>query len=350
MSSRTLTQTKTNLRVTVGDLTGRRLAEINPELKVISWRRNKVAKIPIAMSRGDTHLTEPNLRPGNRILIEFDNGLPPWGGIIDPPSKWTLDTYKTNGYSAEQLLFHRQTDRGRYFDAARASYIFKSVLEEAEAFVPEIIEIGSIQDEAELYYPDYHFESLMKVAESLVNLAGIDFWIRPALVEGRIVFYAHMAQQRGSLKSGVLLQEGLNIAEITLDEQGPVQNDWATAGSGQGWGDQRIYSAARDASSVSRYGLRQAAGIFSSIVDQATLDSNTAALLAASKQPGNRWAIEVQNAKPALFAAYDIGDIVRLVAPSFGWNGFDGYVSVEARYFDPLTEECVLVVEEDRTV
>ena len=76
----------------------------------------------------------------------------------------------------------------------------------------------------------------------------------------------------------------------------------------------------------------------------------TQALLEASKKPGKRWSIEVQNVKPALFSSYDVGDSVRLVAPSFGWDGFDGFISIEARYYDPTTRECVLVVEEDQTV
>jgi hypothetical protein len=336
--------------VTLGTRSGRRLAEINPVLNVISWRRNGVSKMPIQMARDDVHLTRDNFNPGNRLLVEFDNGLPAWGGIVDPPSRWTLDNYRTTVCSAEQLLLTRQTDRGRYFTEATPSYIFGSVLTEAENFAGTVVEIGSLEDAGAVYSPEYHLESLLGVAESLVSLTGVDFWLEPRLIAGEIRFLVYMKPRRGSVKPKVVLQEGLNIAEITLDEQGPIINHWVTAGSGSGWGDDRIYSEARDEASVSRYGLRQGTGIYSDIVLNATLDIKTQALLEASSKPGNRWSVEVQNVKPALFASYDVGDSVRLVAPSFGWDGFDGFVRVDARYFDPTTEECVLIVEEDRSL
>ena len=338
------------VRVQVGTKEGRRLAEISPNLNVVSWRRNGVSKMPIQLVRGDSRLKEANFRPGNLVYIEFDNGLPPWGGVIDPPSQWTLDHFKTTAYSGEQLLDFRQTDRGRYFEDQTASAMFRKALQEAESYSGNVVKIGAMEDGGYAFGAEYHFDSLLAIAESLVDLASVDFWVEPRIERRKICFYVHMKQWRGVVRPRVVLQEGLNIADITMEEQGPIINHWVTAGSGSGWGDDRIYSQDRDLDSINKYGLRQGTGIYSGVVYQSTLDIKTQALLEASKKPGKRWSIEVQNVKPALFSSYDVGDTVRLVAPSFGWNGFDGYISIEARYYDPTTRECVLVVEEDQTV
>lgn len=69
-------------RLLVADLTGTVLTELKPRLEKVSWVENDVGQMTFALAKTDPKLQERYLRFGNRVLVEFDNGLPPWGGVI----------------------------------------------------------------------------------------------------------------------------------------------------------------------------------------------------------------------------------------------------------------------------
>ena len=75
----------TYIRGIVGDRSGRVLAELTPEWGPISWRLNDVGQASFRIAASDPKATVHNLRFGNRLYIDFDNGLPPWGGVIWTP-------------------------------------------------------------------------------------------------------------------------------------------------------------------------------------------------------------------------------------------------------------------------
>lgn len=337
-------------RVLIGNTYGDLISEIEPaEIDVVQWRLNNVASFKLKMARNDPKLTEDNFRPGNRLLLEFTNGLPLWGGIIDPPRQWTADYFETQVYSAEYLLTFRHTDRGRYFSKASPGHIFRSVLTEAFDLFPLRMNLGDVYEGRPLHSPEYHFKKLEEIlSKSLPQIADTDYWVEPRLEDNRIVFYAHHFLRRGAVKENVMLYDGQNIADLELVEQGPIVNWWDLAGQGTGWGNDRVYSHSRDVESMAKYGLRQDSAIFSDISEQATLDDMAEFLLKQTKDPLRRWSLTALNVKPALFSSYDIGDTVGLYAPDAGFDGYNGGVRLLARNYDD--GKCVLVVEEDAEV
>jgi hypothetical protein len=284
---------------------------------------------------------------GNRVFIEFDNGLPPWGGVLDMPDTWTLDDYEASGWSAEKLLESRQTDRGRYFDQASPGYIFSSVIQEAKDFHAFQLDVGHVDTVDAKLSPSYHFNDLLYIAQkSLHQMAGTDFWVEPYRENGRILFRAHLFGSRGSIRQDVALIEGQNLASLKLVRQGPVVNWWDVAGAGSGWADERLIVSVYDEESIAQYGLRQSSKVVSDISEIETLQLTAENLLKESKFPRNRWSAKVANRKPALYVDYEVGDRVRLIAPSFQWDGFNGFVRVLSRNFDPKSGDVALVIEE----
>jgi hypothetical protein len=334
------------VRATLADQFGRPIADVSPALGVISWKLNTSTKVPLSFPKSDSKLIRANFQPGNRILMEFDNGLPAWGGVLDMPDTWTLNDYEASAWSPEKILETRQTDRGRYFDQAEPGYIFRSVITEANDFSPFAVEIGQIDEMEVRISPDYHFENLLEVAKSLNGMTGVDFWVEPLRISKQVVFRAHLYEMRGNLKNNVALVEGRNLSELKLVRQGPIVNWWDVVGGGSGWADDRLMTTVYDEESIAQYGLRQNSRIISSIKVMETLERTAERLLADSVKPRNRWSAKVVNLEPALFDSYDVGDRIRLEAPNFQWDGFNGYVRVLARNYDPITGDVVLVIEE----
>ena len=108
----------------VASRSGRILAELKANIRSISWRLNKVGKVEFEVSTLDPKAAETNLRYGNRVLFEFENGLPNWGGVIEPPRTWDRGVIKVTALSGEQLFKFRTTDKGRYFTNASVGAIF----------------------------------------------------------------------------------------------------------------------------------------------------------------------------------------------------------------------------------
>ena len=89
--------------------------------------------------------------------------------------------------------------------------------------------------------------------------------------------------------------------------------------------------------------------LYSDVSEMPTLAKHAQARLAQSAYPLRRFGLTVVDAEPGTFAAYDVGDIVRLTAASVSW-GYDGRVRLVAREFRPEAGVCQLAVDEFREV
>ena len=125
-----------------------------------------------------------------------------------------------------------------------------------------------------------------------------------------------------------------------------AEHVWRLAGEGTGWGDERIDAAADHVDSISLYGLRQGSKVYGDVSKQATLDEHANNLLDDSYAPYNVYSLTVSNTPPAKFADYDLGDIIGLMAPDFGFGGVKTNVRIMGRSFVPDKNHCDLVVEE----
>lgn len=342
------------MRILLADRRGTIRRETDALPEEISWRLNNVGRLRFKVPSRSALLQDGYLQFGNRLLCQFDNGLPDWGGIIDPPRKWRGKLSEITAYSGEYALSWRTTDKGRYFSGATAGAIFEALIEEANAIDDTGVAIGDVWQGGNNHSPDYHLAQVLKTIQDSVvgRLSSGDFAVIPALVGGRITFTANFYERRGRVKNGVALVEGANLTAITLREEGTIVNDLTIAGadtSGEGadgWGDGRLLASGSDADSINRYGRRQGSDVFTDISVQGTLDDLADKHLAQGKAPHNRWELTADDRKPARFADYDVGDTLPLVAPSYGIGGTDTICRVLGRDFDPAAGVCNLVVEE----
>lgn len=336
-------------RIEVADRSGKKLAELTPRLGAISWRLNDIGRATFTIDKSDPKATAENLAYLNRILITFDNGLPNWGGILDPPRRWTEHEIEITAYTGEYLLTLRQTDRGRYFTSVSVGYITQSLLNEANDVWATGLMAGSIWTGGSTHSPEYHFANLFKkIRDSLFRRFSTgNFVVTPAETAGEITFSLSVAERLGSEKPGVALLEGHNVTLAELLEQGPIVNVWAIVGEGTTWGDDRNYAYESDAASMSDYGYREGSEIRADVSEQDTLDAIAESLLAEYKDPHSILTLRAANLAPAAFADYTLGDTIRVQLPTYGFEGYDHMVRIYAREYDPALGECNLVVRQD---
>jgi len=336
-------------RVRMFDRHGDALGELEGTVGPVSWRLNRVGKATLAVAKTDPKATATMLHLYNRVLIEFDNGLPDWGGVVIPPRQWTKDWIELTVLDGGERLHYRMTDHGRYFDGTVAGAISQRLIEEANAIAETGIVIDSVWAGGAARYKDYHYDDLLNAIEVLTEQTGYDFAIRPVFEGGTLTWKASWYEERGEDRPNVVLIEGHNCMVAAFEEQGPVINRWAGVGEGATW-TEKLKTELADTDSQNLYGLLESAQVFPGVVNLNTLEENVAALLAASKAPSPRLELQAMNVAPAAFAAYDVGDRVRVQLHNYGFLGgrlgYDHAMRVLAREFDPGSGLCTLVVEE----
>lgn len=310
------------------------VGELRGTLSSLSWQLNDVGQAQLTVAPAAADLVEF----GNQLLVYLDNGLPTWAGVVDPPRSRRYGSVEVTAYSGERLLLHRLTGRNRVFTQANAGAVVRQLL--AEQAGPAVVEVGVVDIDGAFLTVAYHYEDLLTVLQD--GLVGIaDFDVTGMVVAGRIRFRLNLYRRRGRELANIWLLEGHNAA-LEVEEQGPIVNEWLTAGAGNTWGDAgRVYGYARDAGSAPRYGLRQDSRVYSGVRDQATLDALTGAELAGSAEPYMAVSGEAINLPPARFGDYDIGDVVGVEVYSAAWSGRRRVVG---REFQASNGVCRLVL------
>lgn len=338
------------VRALVGNPNGTIIGELDLAIRAIPWWLNNVGKSEISIARTDVKATGDYLGFGNRVLFQFDNGLPDWGGVIDPPRKWAADRIKCPVYSGERLLLQRVTGKDRSFSTATAGYVYQHLIEDANVMADTGISIGDIWTGGDTHSPRYHYDEVLEQIQRqlTVRLSAADFAIVASESEGRIVFTAHFYERRGMNKPGVVLLQGHNVSKVELVERGPIVNAWYIVGAGSTWGDERLVGYAEDVDSIADYGLRQGCELHTDIAAQASsLNAIAANRMRETAQPYNVLSLTAANLAPAEFADYEVGDSVRVMLHDYGFDGYDHMVRVHSRVYDPATGACKLVGREE---
>jgi hypothetical protein len=337
------------MRVLIGNRFGSIIEEITPGIGPISWILNGVGSVQLSFAKSDAKTTVRNLRLGNRVYIELDNGLPAWGGTMELPRHWDKGTVSVTCYEIGYLLKYRPTRKYDAFYDLPVGAIFSELLQREEEKDPMGITLGTVWLGGRPQWPLYHYKSLWDIfTDSLRKNELCDFRFIPYLDSG-IKFRAELYQVAGSDKtSSVALVEGSNIGEdLALEEQGAVVNIQIAIGSGSTWGDERKVMVARDSDSAALYGLRGLPIVYSGLNEPASLEMQARNALADSSQPRRIFTLPVTNNEPGTFGTYDLGDIVKAVLPTFGFGGYDGTLRILAREFNPQDGNCRLVVDEN---
>lgn len=336
-------------RISVFDRHGAALGELDGQIGATSWRLNRVGKSSITIAKSDIKATRTMFQFYNRVLIEFDNGLPAWGGVMVPPRRWGPGTITANLADGGELLHYRMTDHGRYFEATPAGTIMQRLLDEANAVAETGALPGSIWTGGPGRYKDYHYEDLLNAAEVLAQYTGTDFSVAPVMDGSTLAFVLDWFEERGMDRPGVVLMEGHNVEVSGFEEPGPIINRWAGVGEGATWST-KARAERTDVPSWGTYGLREAARVFAGVVEQTTLDQNVEELLEETREARPRVQLEAVDLSPARFSSYDVGDRIWVQLYTYGFAGdglgYDHAMRVLAREFDPTTGRCALVVEE----
>ena len=322
-------------------------AEIHPAIEFVSWRLNNVGRAKMSLPWTDAKCTKDNLQYGNRLVIQWDNGLPDWGGVIDTPRSRTQGITRFTAYSAERLLDWRVTAKAREFSAKTPGYIAKTLLSDENAERSTGIDEGTIAETGTERSINYHYHDLLRQYRELARLTGEDFCVAPTFSSGVLTFALNWYNPRGTDYSDSVWLNTANVIEnkTKLDEQGPIHNRVIVAGDGQTWGDERLDSISVDTTSQAAYDYREYSEKQSATV-QTTLDANADAILAEVKDPRNVLSVHVTNTAPALYSAYGIGDTVTADL----WTGnaewwYHAAVRVIAREWYP-NDTCRLEVQE----
>lgn len=338
-------------RCTVYDRQGALIDELSPAVESVVWRMCGMGRAGFSLAWSDSKCTAENLALGNRVLFEFDNGLPDWGGIIDPPRN--IDgqsrTVTVSVYTGEKLLDWRVTDFGRYFDGQYPGYIVSALITEENLEYPTGISIGSAVSAGEVRTLEYHHHDLLVRLDDMVRLTGQEYQIVPVVdyTTKALSFSLSWVERLGSDKqASCWLLDGANVEEATQDLQGPLASRVLLVGHGTDWSVDRIRSEVSYDDVRDTYGYREYAEVQSTVESQATLDANAAAIGASMSRPKVMTTIKVANREPALFEDYAIGDVVRamLFQTSSEW-AYDAPVRVVGREWLP-SGSCRLEVQE----
>lgn len=340
----------TNSVVQIFDRTGVPIGEVLPEIDFVSWRRNEIGQAVFTLAKTDPKVNDTFLRAQNRVLITFDNGLPPWGGIMQPDFVIDHDTIKVKALTAESLLSRRLTDRGRYFNQQTVGVIASALITEANAVLPLGIELGTVWSGGSHHSPEYHYKDLFTIfRDSLFKrLSDADFYTEPIVqADGRLIFRLHVVERRGRNMTGAALHQGLNIVDPTrLAYTGPIINRWVIVGDGQGWGSDRPVAVAEDMDSIARYGNLESSEIHQGVVNPETLQVTASNLLSGTAWPRVILDLTAVDLPPATFEQYDIGDNLPVELPDYGiGSSFVGAATVQARAFYPKDGRLNLVLE-----
>lgn len=331
-------------RLLVADLTGTVLTELKPRLEKVSWVLNEVGQLTFALAKTDPKLQERYLRFGNRVLVEFDNGLPAWGGVLTGAREWSESEVAVEAWSAEAVLGWRVTGRNRLFSGASLGSVLQTVLADAAAVASTGLQLGTVYLGGAGYSLEYHYSTLADVVADLVELGGVVVDVTAREVGGVVVFSVNLFERRGRDRPGVALVEGANVVGARVRDEDTVINAQYGATDGSGWAEgTRLFGGAVSAESAARHWLRET---FESIkvTEQSALDAALRARLEASQWPTRAVAVQVTNRPPGEFREYDLGDGVTVSLPTYGFGGTRGMFQVVGREFFVDEDVCDLVL------
>lgn len=338
-------------RVRIFNRQRREIAEIhNADVKKVEWVLNGIGKASVEVPWSSPACTKDILSPNNFVLVQFDNGLPDWGGILDYPRTRKYGSVGIKAYSMEKLLNWRVTDYRHLFTDQTAGQIIGELLRFANQVSPTGIQPGNLYEGGPAFSWEKNLEPISKVLTALVDYTGHDFYVRPSYANQLLLFHFDWYQRMGKDRSGqVELRDGErgNVEIGKLDEQGPVWTRVHAVGKGNDFVDpDRPYAFSTNITSQGLYGLRELPVVLSDIEDQPTIEAVVAQMAVDKGTPRYGFTATAENAQPALFSAYGVGDIVKasFFVDSSEWN-YTGNVRLIGRQWKN-SDQCELKLED----
>ena len=154
----------------VGDARGTIIGEMAGALESVTWAADGYGMASLVLPLSAALRYGPLLEFGNRALIEFSNGLAPWGGVVDVPRETTLGQMRVQMYEAGYLLTQLLTEAQALYlgsEARPAGSVLADLARRAGLDVGIVEVIGT---EAAPVEAEFHYDSLAAAADKLRGL------------------------------------------------------------------------------------------------------------------------------------------------------------------------------------
>ncbi len=326
------------VQVLVGDASGRVLGEVRGLVERVSWELGGTGSGQLTLGSGG--LDEALARPGNRVLVQTDTGLPAWGGVMTGAMEWD-----DGGRVHIELAGLLHTLKWRRTPAA-IEYTGKTV----DAILNDLIamgglRVGTLAGGTEGVDAEYHFANVYDAVMELPAIEDMALEVESALSGGTITGTVNLFR-RGSRAAGGLLVQGHNAREIVYREEDALLNSVHVIGGGEGWSEAtRARATVTDVAGATRYGLREEAVFYDEVTAVNALAALGEVLLGRGARPRQAAQLTATNRSPGPFAVYGVGDLIRLVLPGYGFGGVDGTFEVVGREYFPGRNVCDVVLE-----
>lgn len=316
---------------------GNAVGRLNGEVGPVLWRIDGYSTVTMRLAPREFERKSGILIHGNPVKIEFANGLPAWGGVVDPPREYPRDAVTLTFYSAEYMLGWATADEyAEYVTGDRALWrphaVFADVL--AKEAIGERYQIdpfgGTWGDATEGIAVDGRGDDLLTIADAIRSAAPEFHWyvepLAPALA-GSLRFLARSFYRfRRDRRAEATLVEGYNFVNAEVVETGPLYNYVTVTAGNYDPADpvRRTY--------LYRYGSVSAGErmrelhvplpeiIGESLHVEATGERMEEVLRRRARAEYERWSAprvrirgQAVNRPPAVFGTYGIGDVVTVV-------------------------------------
>jgi hypothetical protein len=346
----------------VANARGQVIGEMAGMLEAVSWTTDGYGMATLVLPLSAALTYGPLLEFGNRVVIEFSNGLPPWGGVIDVPRETTLGQLRVQMYEAAYTFNWRLTQRNALYlesDARPAAAVLVDLVRWAGLDVA-IYEAAGQGDGAAVEV-EFHYETLSAAADKLRGLDGaFHYFLRPRPSGGRRIDF-ELVTFRDMLTDDsdrAIFIQGHNLVDWAVLEQGPIYNE-VLVGVGDFLGESEagetdayaeLYTAT-DAASVRRYGLRQHMAALPDVAGESgpgRAGAHARAQLAATSKPRLRVRGASLNLPPGLYRDFGIGSRVRIDASTP--MATSEYLTVIGMEFQPSTGTLSLTFDDGGSI
>ena len=320
----------------VGDHEGAIIGELQGALDSVAWRVDGYGTAALLLAPETVEDAPALIEFGNRVLIEFDNGLPPWGGVIDPPLEMATGQARLQLYQAAYMLTWRLTPRAASYEALAAAAVIADLVAAAELGIDAGNTLPADEQDEPLSV-SFTYETVAAAVGKARELDPALHWYVEARPSTARAVSFRLRMFRDALadhtQQAVLLH-GHNLVETTTLNQGPIVNetilaagdadlsvDYAGAGEGSLEGQGGDVNVVRNVASRQRYDLRQEFVTLADVTEDADPGRAYRAAAARSRmmaQPRLRIQGTALNLEPALYRNYGIGSrvMVEMAGPS----------------------------------
>lgn len=251
--------------VRVADSSGRYLGELQTwgALDRVTWATDTYGAASMTLDAAVLREAPGLIDYGNRVLIQFDNGLPAWGGVIDVPRSTSRGQVRIQFYAAEYMFGWMEMGQSEDYTGTAsnsAPFILRDVLEKSTASEEYqiLFEEGdaAVADRVEVKLP---VQTLESVAKKLTGLDPAFHWRLEPLTEAYHLSYRLVTFQnwRRDATNDVVLLGGVNFVDFETLEQGPIYNVVTVTPSAAEFSRGSRYYTATDPDSIALHGRRR---------------------------------------------------------------------------------------------